>query len=102
MIASSWPTSIIRRVCSWRGKPKDRLMHLWEEFPKVPQYQKELALVCSTLGWLEQRKIQSAQANGDLELAIDLSRRLVDRFPKVPGYRTLYANACLRKANGFA
>jgi tetratricopeptide (TPR) repeat protein len=74
-------------------KAKDLLMRLGEEFPDVPQYQRELALICCALG-----QLLPVKARGDLELAIDRSRRLVDRFPKVPSYGVLYAMACRLRA----
>src|SRR5262249_6184616 len=42
------------------------------------------------------------EAQDNLKLAIDLSRRLVDRFPKVPAYRILYARTCLLRAEDLA
>ena len=68
-------------------------MRLGEEFPDVPQYQRELALICCALG-----QLLPVKARGDLELAIDRSRRLVDRFPKVPSYRIDYVRTCLLRA----
>jgi serine/threonine protein kinase/tetratricopeptide (TPR) repeat protein len=80
-------------------KAKCLLLRLGEEFPDVPQYQKELALICSTLGQvLLPLKGRGDEARDDLKLAIDRSRRLVDRFPKVPSYRVIYARACLLRA----
>ena len=68
------------------------LKDLSGDFPEVPQYQAELAVVSSTLGWIEGR--ESGQAK--LESGMELSRQLVDLYPSLPEYRIQYANACRR------
>jgi tetratricopeptide (TPR) repeat protein len=79
-------------------KAKGLLMRLGEEFPDVPQYRRELALICSTLGRILSLKGQDDEARDDFKLAVDRLRRLVDLFPKVPAYRILYARTCLLRA----
>src|SRR5262249_3079910 len=76
-------------------KAKDHLMRLGEEFPDVRQYQRELALICSTLGRILPLKGRGDEARDDFKFAVDRLRRLVDDFPKVPAYRILSARTCL-------
>ncbi len=76
---------------------KNRLVRLNAEFPTVPRYQHELALVCSSLGQAQDRG-QGDRAEDDLTLAIELFGRLMGRFPRLPVYISLHARASLTRA----
>ena len=70
----------------------------WEEFPEVPQYREELAVVSANLGIMEQGLDQKAQAMDDLRRAEALSDRLVVESPTVPKYHLQSAIVCQRMA----
>ena len=63
---------------------------LREEFPEVPAYREELAVVLTFLGRLERGKAGQA----DLERALSLANELADRFPNIPKYQMLPADVC--------
>ena len=69
---------------------KEALERLSEEFPGVPAYREELALVGDFIGQHERGKTGRAA----LERALNLSRNLAERFPTVPKYHVLHSDVC--------
>jgi tetratricopeptide (TPR) repeat protein len=83
-------TSTVAAALEQVRSARDALERLSEEFPEVARYREELAVVNVFLGRIERGK--TAQA--DLERALGLANELAERFPNVPRYRVLQADAC--------
>jgi tetratricopeptide (TPR) repeat protein len=75
---------------------------LRQEFPDVPQYREELAVVSTNLGMSERWATGEAQALHDLRRGAEVSEQLVQEFPTVPRYRVRYADACRHLAGSLA
>ncbi len=65
----------------------DLLQTLAADFPKVPQYRRELASVYSNLGEREEARESHQEAAEDHRHALDLLGDLAGEFPKIPEYR---------------